>query len=99
MNILSVLQSTGLPCAYSHFKNNQDPPYLVYMQSGQEQFSADDTRYWHRNTYRVEYYFKKKDSNAEAAIEKVLLDAGYRFTRSEDIFLEDEDVFVAYYYI
>ena len=98
MSIMSVLKSTGLPCAYSHFKRKAEPPFIAYIQSGQNQFDADDTRYWHRNTYQVEYYFKIKDSAAEAAIESALLAGGYKFTRSEDVYLEDEDVFVAYYY-
>lgn len=98
MSIMETLQSTGLPCAYSHFKTKQDPPFLVYIQSGQDQFSADDTRHWYRNTYQVEYYFRNKNTAAEAAIEETLLGAGYRFTVSEDIYLEDEDVFVKYYY-
>ena len=98
MSIMQALQSTGLPCAYSHFKTRQEPPFLVYIQSGQEQLSADDTRHWYRNTYQVEYYFTAKDSAAEAALEEALLAGGYQFTRSEDVYLEDEDVFVAYYY-
>lgn len=98
MTIMSALRGTGLPCAYSHFKKKMEPPFIVYIQRGQDQFKADDTRFWHRNIYQVEYYFKDKNSAAEARIEEALLNAGYIFTRSEDIFLEDEDVFVAYYY-
>lgn len=98
MSIMETLRGTELPCAYSHFEEKIEPPFIVYIQGGQDQFAADDTRYWHRNTYQVEYYFKIKSSAAEAAIEEALLSAGYQFTRSEDVFLEDEDVFVAYYY-
>ena len=98
MSIMETLQGTGLPCAYSHFKTKVEPPFLVYLQSGQDQFSADDTRFWHRNTYQIEYYFTTKNSQAEAAIEEALLSAGYKFTRSEDVYLDDEDVFVVYYY-
>lgn len=98
MSIADTLKNTGLPCTYYEFRGKQEPPFLAYIQSGQNQFDADDTRYWHRNTYQIEYYFNYKDSAAEARIEEVLLSAGYKFTRSEDIYLEDEDVFVAYYY-
>lgn len=98
MSIMETLQSTGLPCAYSHFKTKQEPPFLVYLQSGQNQFSGDDTRFWYRNTYQVEYYFKTKNMASEAAIEQALLEGGFRFTQSEDIYLDDEDVFVKYYY-
>lgn len=99
MSIFETLQGTGLPCTYSHFETRQEPPFLAYLQSGQDQFSADNTRHWYRNTYQVEYYFKSKNSASEAAIEEALLTAGYRFTCSEDIYLDDEDVFVKYYYI
>lgn len=98
MTILEALQTTGIPCAYSHFKEKTEPPFLAYIQNGQNQLSADDTRWWKRNTYQIEYYFTRKDSAREAAIEQALLDNGWQFTRSEDIYLEDEDVFVAYYY-
>lgn len=97
MSIYSTLQSTGLPCAYSHFKTRQDPPFLVYTGSGQDVLRADDTHYWSRNTYQVEYYFTTKDESAEAAIEGKLLENGYQFTKSEDTFIESENVFVIYY--
>lgn len=98
MSITDALNATGLPWTYSHFREKVEPPFLAYIQSGQSQFSADNTRHWHRNTYQVEYYFKTKNTASEAAIERALLDAGFQFTRSEDIYLEDEDVFMIYYY-
>ena len=36
-------------------------------------------------------------SGNEAAIEKVLLDNGLLYDKSEDVFIEDEGVFVIYY--
>ena len=97
-SITTALQATGLPWVFSHFKERVEPPFLVYIQNGQVSLSADNTRHWYRNTYQVEYYFTTKNTAFEAAIEKALLDAGFQFTRSEDIYLEDEDVFVVYYY-
>ena len=99
MSIYQVLQSTKLPCAYSHFKNPVEPPYIVYIGSGQEIFNADNTHYHRRNTYQVEYYYTTKDEDAEAVIEDALLDNGYRYEKSEDIYIEDEDIFVIYYYV
>lgn len=97
-NIYTVLQSTQLPCAYSHFNTDQEPPYLVYIGAGQTVERADNTHYWHENTYQVEYYYTKKDEANEAAIEAALLAGGYQFEKSEDNYLEDENVFVIYYY-
>ena len=99
MTIFQVLQSTGLPCVYSHFKKKQSPPYIVYIGSGQNTFQADDTHYWKQNTYQVEYYFKTKNEQNEEAIETALLDNGFLYEKSEDIYIEEEEVFVIYYYI
>ena len=99
MSIYQVLQSTGLPCAYSHFKKKQSPPYIVYIGNGQNTFQADNTHYWKQNTYQVEYYFTTKNEQNEEAIETALLDNGFLYEKSEDIYIEEEEVFVIYYYI
>ena len=99
MSIYQTLQSTHLPCAYSHFKKKQEPPYIVYIGSGQDIFDADNTHYYRNNTYQVEYYFTTKNESNEAAIENALLENGYNYTKSEDVYIEDEGVFVIYYYI
>lgn len=99
MSIFEILQTTGLPCAYSHFKTKQEPPFLVYLGNGQDTFAADNTWYYRQNTYQIEYYFNKKSSANEDAIEDALLDAGYQYDKSEDVYLEDQDMFLIYYYI
>ena len=99
MTIYQTLQSTGLPCAYSHFKKSQTPPYIVYIGNGQDTFQADDTHYWKNNKYQVEYYYTTKNESNEAAIENALLGSGFLYEKSEDIYIEDEEVFVIYYYI
>lgn len=99
MSIYQTLQSTGLPCAYSHFKKKQEPPYIVYIGSGQDIFDADNTHYYRNNTYQIEYYFTTKNESNEAAIEDALLENGYNYTKSEDVYIEDEGVFVIYYQI
>lgn len=99
MSIYQTLQSTGLPCAYSHFKTNQNPPYIVYIGNGQDVFEADNTHYWKQNSYQVEYYFTTKNELNEEAIESALLENGFLYEKSEDVYIEDEGVFVIYYYI
>ena len=99
MSIYEVLQSTGLPCAYSHFKKKQSPPYLVYIGDGQQTFDADNTRYWKENHYQIEYYFTRKDESNESAIEDALVANGYMYDKSEDTYLEDQNVFLIYYYV
>ena len=99
MAIYQVLQNTGLPCVYSHFKKPVDPPYIAYIGDGQDTMDADNTHYWRNNRYQIEYYFTEKNETNEAAIEDALLENGYNYTKSEDVFIEDEGVFVIYYTI
>lgn len=97
MNIFQILQSTGLPCAYSHFKKPQSPPYLVYIGAGENDFLADDTKYFREPQYRVEYYYTEKSPQAEALIEDTLLASGLLYEKSDDVYIESEGVFVIYY--
>ena len=60
---------------------------------------ADNTHYWRRNAYQVEYYFTAKNEQNEASIEDALLAAGYLYDKSEDVYIQDQNVFVIYYYI
>ena len=91
-----------IPCVYSHFTKEDGtlpagPPYVAYIGGGQTDFAADNTYHWTRNNYQIEYYFTNKDEQQEAAIEKLLLDNGFLYDKSEDVYIENEDVFVIYY--
>ena len=99
-NIYQTLQGIGLPCVYSHFRKAKvRPPFLAYIGSGQNTLEADNTHFWRENTYQVEYYFTEKNEALEAEIEDALLEDGYNYEKSEDAFIEDENVFVIYYQI
>lgn len=92
----------GIPVAYSHFIDKDKPkapPYLVYIGDGQDTFEADNSYYWKRNRYQLEYYFTKKNEVEETAIESILLANGFRYEKSEDVYIESEGVFVIYYNI
>lgn len=97
--LYSVLESTGLPARYSHFENPQEPPFLVYLGAGQDDFSADNLNYWHQNSYTVQYYYKVKAPAMETRIEDALTAAGLRWEKSEDVWDESEGVYSIYYYI
>lgn len=102
MTLFQTLQTIGLPVSYA-FHIDQDsplePPYLVYMGDGQDTFEADNTHYYRKNRYQVEYYFTQKNEEIEEVIEDALLDAGFLYDKSEDVYIEEENVFVIYYYI
>lgn len=97
--LVEALETTGLDVRYSHFTNPAEPPFLVYLGNGQNQDHAQDTIYWKLNQYRIEYYYKAKDPDMEETIESTLLANGFRYTKSEDIWLESEGIFLIYYYV
>ena len=99
MTIYQLLDSISLPWAYGRKLGKQKPPFIALLGNGQESFEADNTFYHKKNNYRVEYYFIAKNETAEAEIETALLDNGFLYEKSEDVYIEDEDVFVIYYYI
>ena len=92
----------GIPVVYSHFSGDdvpQTPPYIAYIGGGQDNFEADNTYYHSVNRYQLEYYFTQKNEETEAAIEGWLLDNGFLYEKSEDVYIEEEGVFVIYYQI
>lgn len=97
MTIFQLLTTLGMPVAYGYHSKPQNLPYLCLIGSGQDQFEADNTYYTKKNHWQIEYYFIKKDPAVEEQIESLLLANGYKYTKSEDIYIEDEDVFVIYY--
>ena len=97
MNIFSLLQTLGRPVAYGHHSTEQPLPYFRIMGAGQNVFEADNTYYVTRDLTRIEYYFRKKDSTFEAQIEKLLLDNGLLYDKSEDVYVEEQNVFLIYY--
>ena len=100
MEILTTLKKSGLPVVYSHSrKKNVKLPYIAFIGSGQDIKAADNTYYYSRNNYQIEYYYIKKNEAAEAAIEQALLEDGWPYSKTEDIYIDDEEVFVIYYHV
>lgn len=97
MTVFKLLQTLGRPVAYGYHSKEQELPYLCLIGGGQDQFEADTTYYVKKNRWQVEYYFRRKDPDFEDQIEDLLLKNNYRYEKSEDIYIEGEDVFVIYY--
>lgn len=98
-NIVDTLKKLNIPCVYSHSEKRIIPPYIAYLGSGQNQFKADNHRYSYSNSYQVEYYFTRKNEILESEIENILDGDGWMFDKSEDVFIEEENVFLIYYYL
>lgn len=97
MTIFELLQSTGRPVAYGYHSKEVELPYLCVIGAGQDVFEADNTYYTTKNRTQIEYYFKRKNEAAEAELESLLLSNGYKYEKSEDVYLDDQDVYLIYY--
>lgn len=97
MTVYEALQTLGLPIAYGKHTKPVEPPFLALMGQGQEQIRADNTYVATQELFNLEYYFTKKDPDTESAIEALLLSIDRLYAKSEDIYIEDEEVFCIYY--
>lgn len=97
MTVFEMLQTLGLPVVYGRHTKKVKTPYLLLSGAGQDHFEADTTYYVSQDRWTIEYYFDEKDPELEARIEKLLLDNGYRYEKSEDLYLDDQEVFFLYY--
>lgn len=90
-------KSLKIPVTYKKLKEPLIPPFLVYISSGQNIFFADDKIYHKENKYRLEYYFVEKNEELENQLENILIENGFLYTKSEDNYIESEEVSVIYY--
>lgn len=96
--IQQALENTGIYTAYFETGSERQAPYIVWRGSGQNNFIADDTFYFSMgNTYEVDFYFLEKSEEVEASIEQALLDAGFLYTKGEDLRDADSKVFLIIY--
>ena len=92
--VYSRLKSTGLPVAYRAFRSLQEPPFIVYLTDGDNNFSADGRVYFSTHQIRVELYTREKDLSAEASVEAAFADIFY--TKSQ-VFIDSEGVYETIY--
>lgn len=97
MTIFNQLRTLGLPVVYGRHTKKVKTPYLLLTGAGQDHFEADNTYYVSEDRWTIELYFTEKDPDLEKRIEALLLGLGKRYTKSEDIYLDDQEVFWLYY--
>ena len=83
--LLEILKSAGFPYAYDHFAEGEapDPPFVCYLLTGSDNFSADGKVYYRISEARVELYTDQKDFAAEGKLEDALDACGIFYEKSE----------------
>lgn len=95
----TILDKIGIPTAYQAFKSEQTLPYILFMQTGSDNISADNIVYFKENRYVIELYSEDKNFEFEETLEDLLTEYEIYWEKSEDIRLEDEKITQVNYYI
>lgn len=78
-----ILKQTGYPVANNCFETEQRPPYIAYLESSSKNFFADNTVYQQNSIWHVELYSRKRDTESERVLEKVLNQAEICWEKSK----------------
>lgn len=84
------LDTVGIPLAYDHFKEQTNPPFLVYLLPESRNILADDSVYQQKSLVRVQLYTGKKDLLLEEQLEAAL--QGLLWWKTET-YIDKEDMF------
>lgn len=86
-----ILESTGLPVAYLEFPEDKCPdlPFIVYQETGTNNFFADDTTFKRISKIQVDLLSVRKDFENQFKLEQALTDARIPYN-SVDTRLDNE---------
>lgn len=90
--IKAKLDTLGIPVAYLCFKKPQTLPYCVYYESGTDIQGADNYNLYRDVTINIELYCERKQPQLERQLENLFRDR--EITKTPDIYLKDEDMFM-----
>ena len=93
----SVVETLGIPVSMGKTLEKRFPRYVIVKGNGQEVVPADDTYIYREDRIQLEYYYTNKNGTEEEAFENALLAAGFMYDKSEDVFIDEEGIFVIYY--
>lgn len=94
----TLLLTTSLPVAYSHFVSPPALPYLVYLLDDTDNFGADDQVYQQEANYIVELYTAKHDPAVKSKLEK-LFDDNHIYWEKTEAWIASEKLYQIAYYI
>ena len=96
--IYEMLSGLGLPIAYHHFSEGEspDPPFLIYLSPGSNNFSADGKVYFKVKELDIELYTDKKEPELEDRLEAIF-DASGIFYEKTETYIESEKLYEVLY--
>ena len=96
--LVSMMEEIGLPFAYHHFAEGEspDPPFICFLTTGSDNFSADGRDFFKIDRIHVELYTDRKDPVLENSVETVLDRHGLFYNKSE-VWIESERLYEVLY--
>ncbi|KAA9247999.1 hypothetical protein VYH82_03345 [Streptococcus anginosus] len=96
--LLEVIKHIGLPNAYHHFAEGEspEPPFLIYLLTASDNFSADGRVYFKANEVHIEIYTDYKNLEIEKKVEAVLDEHGIFYNKTE-VYIESEKLYEVLY--
>lgn len=89
--------NAGFKYAYGQFKKATEPPHLVAIATGTDNFMADNKVYMKDIPIQLDYTYLVKDLTMQNKIEDEIL-GDIAWNKSEETYLSDEDVWQVSYF-
>ena len=90
-------ENEGFKYAYGKFKKPTEPPHLVAIITGTDNFMADNKVYLKGTPIQLDYTYLVKDLTMQNKIEDNIL-GDIPWNKTEEIYLTDEEVWQVSYF-
>lgn len=90
-------ENAGVKYAYGQFKKATEPPHLVAISTGTDNFMADNKVYFKKTPIQLDYTYIKKDIEEQNKIENEIL-GDIAWDKTDETYLQDEDVWQVSYF-
>lgn len=87
----------GFKYAYGQFKESTEPPHLVAITTGTNNFMADNRVYSKNIPIKLDYTYIDKDIEMQNKIENEIL-SDIAWNKTEETYLKDEEVWQVSYF-
>lgn len=96
--VADMVESIGLDFAYYQFSEaaGQAPPFVLFYYPEDNDFIADGCNYVKKCRLIIELYTDNKDFEKEAAVEAVLKNNGFVYSRAEQ-YIDSERMYEVIY--
>lgn len=85
------------PTAYNSFFSEQEPPFICYLDEGENVLHGDNKVTETATIVRVELYTSEKNKDAENTLKEFFNNNEIPYTKDATLFVESEGVFLCSY--